>query len=634
MSFTNISNKIDQKIEAMNYQSKTTRTTRKKRLLTIAGVILVVVLILGFAALQIFFAGKNLKSHGMALNEAYKNQNFDQMQTELKQVKSSVDTINLYSYVFIWTRVIPFVGGYFADAQHFSQAASQELKAATEVLNILSPHQKELGFDGTPVAGQDRIAQGMKILEKLLPEIDRIQPYLQAASDDVQSIDTDKYPEKFRGMRVKDLVSSGKELIMGLNTVVKDNKSALDLLPGALGVDSPKNYLLLFQNDKEIRATGGFLTAYANLSLDKGQLNTDTSDDIYRLDEQLLKVCLNKICPLTPPAPIIKYLPEFDGKPRKAWSMRDSNLSPDVPTSAKQFETMYSMLGKGLPFDGIIYIDTQVVEEILKVIGPIEVLGTTYSAENDSRCNCPNIIYELEHYAEVAAKGEEDRKAILGVLMQQIMARALGADVEKLPILAETVVRLANDKHIIFYMHDAKLQQALSGLGWTGEIVAFDGDYLHVNDSNFAGGKSNLYVDQIVTQEIKTGQDGKTVKKLTIEYKNPQPFNIWLNGINRDYVRIYVPKGSKLITSKGSNQKVNTTEELNKTVFDAFITVNPQNSRVLSFEYEIPYNPSNEYKLLIQKQPGAKDFLYKVNINGKRQPEFDLDRDIELDFKI
>lgn len=634
MSFTNISNKIDQKIEAMNYQSTSNHKNKKKRLLTLFGVVLVVLLIFGFSALQIFFAGKNLKSHGMALNEAYKNQNFNQMQTELKEVKSSVNTINMYSYVFIWTRLIPFVGGYFADVQHFSQAASQELNAATEILNILSPYQKELGFDGTPVAGQDRIAQGMKILEKLLPEIDKVQKYFQAASDDVQSVDVDKYPESFRGIRVKDLVSSGKELIMGLNTVVKDNRQALDLLPGALGADSHKNYLLLFQNDKEIRPTGGFLTAYANLSLDKGQLNTDASDDIYRLDEQLLKVCLSKICPLTPPAPIVKYLPEFDGKPRKAWSMRDSNLSPDVPTSAEQFEKMYQMLGNGLPFDGIIYIDTQVVEEILKVIGPIEVYGTTYSAENDPRCDCPNIIYELEHYAEVAAKGEADRKAILGVLMQQIMSRALGADVEKLPVLVETVVRLANDKHIIFYMHDPKLQQALSNLGWTGEIVAFDGDYLHINDANFAGGKSNLYVNQVVTQEIKTNQDGKTVKKLTIEYKNPQPFNIWLNGINRDYVRIYVPKGSKLINSKGSNQKVTTAEELGKTVFDAFITVNPQNSRVLSFEYEIPYNPSNEYKLLIQKQPGAKDFLYKIKINSRSQPEFYLDRDIELDFKI
>ena len=101
--------------------------------------------------------------------------------------------------------------------------------------------------------------------------------------------------------------------------------------------------------------------------------------------------------------------------------MRDSNISPDVPTSAKEFERMYQLLGEGLPFDGIIYIDSQVVEELIEVTGPIDVFGTRYSSEKDPRCNCPNVIYELESYAEIAAKGEKDRKAVLGVLIQQIL---------------------------------------------------------------------------------------------------------------------------------------------------------------------------------------------------------------------
>jgi len=314
--------------------------------------------------------------------------------------------------------------------------------------------------------------------------------------------------------------------------------------------------------------------------------------------------------------------------------MRDSNISPDVPTSAAQFEKMYQLLGQGLGFDGIIYIDTQVVEEIIEVTGPIEVLGTRYTAEIDSRCNCPNVIYELENYAEIAAKGQEDRKAVLGVLMQQILARAMGSDVEKMPELLETIVRLANHKHIMFYMHDQKAQQALSKLGWTGEILSTEGDYLHINDSNFAGGKSNLYVNQTVTQDIKTNQNGKTVKKVTIEYKNPQAFNTWLNGINRDYVRVYVPKGSKLIASKGSENGVSTIEDLDKTVFEAFITVRPQNSRVLSFEYEIPYNPKGGYDLTVQKQPGAKDFQYNIQINGNPISSFLLETDQKLQFKI
>src|SRR3989344_3689313 len=157
------------------------------------------------------------------------------------------------------------------------------------------------------------------------------------------------------------------------------------------------------------------------------------------------------------------------------------------------------------------------------------------------------------------------------------------------------------------------------------QIKDFYGDYLHINDLNFAGGKKKLYVEQTVTQDISIQKDSTVKKKIAIEYKNPQPFNIWLNGINRDYVRFYVPKGSKLISSKGSEDPVTTISDLDKTVFEAFIQVRPQNSRKLEVEYEIPYQPKGQYNLLIQKQPGAKDFQYKIKINGSQKADFELD---------
>ncbi|MDP3758758.1 MAG: hypothetical protein Q8Q86_03490, partial [Candidatus Daviesbacteria bacterium] len=146
--------------------------------------------------------------------------------------------------------------------------------------------------------------------------------------------------------------------------------------------------------------------------------------------------------------------------------------------------------------------------------------------------------------------------------------------------------------------------------------------------------KSNLYVEQKVTQEINTQKDGTVKKKITIEYKNDQPFGIWLNGINRDYVRFYVPKGSTLVGSKGSEAAVTTIEDLDKTVFEAFIQVRPQNTRKLEIEYLLPYQPKGEYMLMIQKQPGAKDFRYIIKVNGSTKADFKLDQDKEFKFGI
>lgn len=604
----------------------------RKTLRRVIVILLIIIVVLIIPSVFTFLGLKSAASHGKNLVRAYKGQNFDNLVTEIKATKKGLDQANFSLGFMFWLKVIPFLGGYYSDAKSLVGAGAEELTALNKVLESVASSKEELRFDGQPKSGPERITQAITLLDKALPILDKVEGNFQHASDLVKSINTGKYPDKLKGKLVKKNIILAKDFIMGAAVAMRDGKDALKITPQVLGVKGAKNYLLLFQNDKEIRPTGGFMTAYATITLDKGQVQATTSDDIYRLDEKLLNVCLTKICPLTPPAPIVQYLPEVSGKARSAWSMRDSNISPHLPAAAAEFERMYKLLGEGLPYDGIIYIDTQVVERLIEVTGPIEVYGTKYSAETDKRCNCPNVIYELESYAEIAAKGEKDRKAILGVLMQQILARSVGADVEKLPALIEAIVTSANHKHVMFYMHDNAAQQALAKLNWTGEIKDFDGDYLHINDSNFAGGKSNLYVEQTVTQEISKQNDGTYKKKITIEYGNDQPFGIWLNGINRDYVRFYVPKGSELINSKGSEVKVTTIEDLGKTVFEAFVQIRPQNSRKLEIEYTIPYKPQGQYKLLIQKQSGAKDFQYKVKFNGATKADFKLDQDRELQF--
>jgi hypothetical protein len=216
-------------------------------------------------------------------------------------------------------------------------------------------------------------------------------------------------------------------------------------------------------------------------------------------------------------------------------------------------------------------------------------------------------------------------------LMQQILARSLGAATDKLPEFINTGVKLAQGKHMMFYMKDQKLQEALTKLDWTGDIKPYKYDYFMINDANFAGQKTNLYVQQNVKLDINIDSSGKVTHKADINYNNPQVYDRWLNGINRTYVRLYVPKGSKLISSKGSENAVTTIEDLDKTVFEAFIQVRPANSRQLIFEYELPQPFSGkEYDLLIQKQPGTKDFQYEIKVNGNTKEKFELNTDKEL----
>ncbi len=628
MPFTNLNKKTVRPDRVAYSRSQKKKRSGKKMLIRLILILLILGLAIYLPVRGVYQSTKQLNASAKKVSEAVKKESLDDIRKNLKEMKSSADGLHTSLGMLFWVGFIPYFGGFYSDAQHFATAAGYELSAVNKLADFLDPYKTELGFTGQVTPGSDRMTQFVKIMDKVIPQLDKVIPEMKKASEEVAGIDVEKYPEKFGKTRLRSRIDTAKNFITGATYAVTEARLAIEAAPSALGQPDPKNYLLIFQNDKELRPTGGFMTAYAFLKLDKGRVSSSTSDDIYRLDEKLLNVCLNKVCALTPPTTIVKYLPEVNGKPRTAWSMRDSNISPDLPTSMKNFERMYGYLSNAENFDGIITIDTHVVEELIKITGPIEVYGTSYSSDMDQRCNCPNVIYELENYAQIIEKGEADRKAILGTLMQQILARSLGASTDKLPEFINAGVKLANAKHIQLYMHNQKTQDALAKLNWTGQIKDFSGDYLHINDSNFAGGKSNLYV----TQNVKLDIDKNGHHKLTIDYKNPQPYNTWLNGINRDYVRIYVPRGAKLTNSKGSDVKVTTIdEELGKTVFEAFIQIRPQNSRQLVFEYNLP-NPSSEnpYPIFIQKQGGTKSFSYEIRLNGQIKAKFNLDSDKEL----
>ena len=125
--------------------------------------------------------------------------------------------------------------------------------------------------------------------------------------------------------------------------------------------------------------------------------------------------------------------------------------------------------------------------------------GLTFSAEKDPRCDCPGVVYELENYAEntsrvAIAKGfNVERKGILADLMTEILRASMGAGKEKFAPLFETFVRLGREKHILLYFMDPESQKAGETIQWAGRIRDFDGDYLHINDANFARPKTNFY---------------------------------------------------------------------------------------------------------------------------------------------
>ena len=100
------------------------------------------------------------------------------------------------------------------------------------------------------------------------------------------------------------------------------------------------------------------------------------------------------------------------------WYARDTNSSPDLPTSIDQFMFYYDLGQKISPAElkpvaGIVTIDTQVIRELLDVTGPVTVNGITYNSEN--------IVLELERLASLNVQEQINRKGVLGDLMEAML---------------------------------------------------------------------------------------------------------------------------------------------------------------------------------------------------------------------
>ena len=320
------------------------------------------------------------------------------------------------------------------------------------------------------------------------------------------------------------------------------------------------------------------------------------------------------------------------------------NWSPDFEVSMDTFSKEVQKTGID-KVDGIIAVDTQMLVYLLEVLGKVSVPGYgDFSTEIVPECKCPQVVYELESFADqegavvwsenepgkivFAPENYGARKKIIGPLMNSILSATLGQPDEKMPALFEAAIKSFTEKHALFYLFNDEAQSAVKAFGVAGDVKEYDGDYLYINDANLGGRKSNLYVTQEVVQGV-VKKDGYIEKTLEITYKNPEKQDGWLNSVLPNWLRIYVPKGSEIISTEGLENVQDTYEEFGKTVFAGYVEVRPLGVAKAIIKYKVPVVIGKDYKLMIQKQPGKDTSLYTLNY-GKISNEFLLKIDKEI----
>ncbi|HLE48757.1 MAG TPA: DUF4012 domain-containing protein [Patescibacteria group bacterium] len=623
--------------------------TKKRVLIVLLSVVGVLIIILSITALLAFNAYKKalvLKKSLLSVKDAVSQQDIEKIKSEIALSKTSLNDFDKSYAKLSYLKIIPFIGAYFKDGKAVINSAKYGFDASSIVLAAIEPYADIIGFaNGAKQASsgvetaQDRIDFVISTIPDLIPKMDELSIILAKIQTEIDTINPNRYPEEFEGIALRDNITNAIELTDTATKMIVNGKPLLAKSEYLLGVESPRTYLILFQNDKELRPTGGFITAYTIAEVSKGRFKPGSSSDIYDLDAKYTPV-------VAAPEQFSKYLKGIYVANRK-FRLRDLNWSPDYSVSMDLFSQEVKKAGIS-KIDGIISVDTQVLVNLLDVLGEIGVSGFgNFSTKIEPVCNCPNVVYELEKFADTegaivwsenepgkivfAPPNYNDRKKIIGPLMNSVLSNTLGQPKDKMPMLFEAAIKSLTEKHVLFYFFDDDAQSAVDAFGIGGNISDYDGDYLHINDANLGGRKSNLYVTQEVSQEI-SYEGGKVVKRLEITYKNPEKQDGWLNSVLPNWTRIYVPKGSKLLEATGFEENLEPYEDLGKTVFAGYLQIRPLGVSKVTLKYELPLN-SKDYKLFIQKQAGKDKPMYTVKV-GKKTDEFLLSTDKELRYKL
>lgn len=412
-------------------------------------------------------------------------------------------------------------------------------------------------------------------------------------------------------------ISDLKEKLNTANNLLATLSPVSQMLPGLAGYPEESVFLLVLQNNDELRPTGGFIGTYGLIKVKNGSLGEIVTEDVYHLDMP----CIDKIFE-TPPEPVAEYMKV------KYWWLRDANWSPDWPTAAKQVQKMYlaeSACTGPVPNQpvAVFALNPGLISRLLDFVGPITVGDDTYTSENFQSL--------LQYNVEIAYAEQEisswDRKEIINEIVSELKERLFTVPLNRFPELLEIMDDAKARRDLQIYFNDSSYQNLVSSLGWGGEIKTTANDYLMVVDANLAAYKTDAVMRKNINYQI--SGDQRLVATIKLDYHHEGGFD-WRTTRYRSYTRILVPKGSELINHSGLNDfSVTTDEAINKTVFGFFWSIEPGTKKEVTLSYYLPAKiNSTNYELYFQKQSGSRlNNLSYQNETLKKYWSGTLDRD-------
>lgn len=389
---------------------------------------------------------------------------------------------------------------------------------------------------------------------------------------------------------------------------LNDADALLAVAPTLLGVGTPSHYLIEVLDSSELRPGGGFIGNFGIATLAGGKLIDAHITDIYLFDNAFRATGQGIPYPAT-----YQWFREYLAP--SSWSLRDSNLEADFPTSARMGELNYQREGGNTPLQGLIAITPALIQHLLALTGPIAMpeYHETVTAQN---------LVDLIHYHQVgpgrvgddapSADGHSSvRKHFTELLAEHFMARTHNLP----PSTMETFIRvMLNDLHtkdLQVYFNAGAAETALQHLHLASTIDATVNDGLFVVDANISQNKASNLIATTLNDQVTIDANGNALHQTTLSYSWMTAGNVYGPLIYRDYVRVYMPIGSVVKQQQGW-LPAGTSTAYGREVIAGAIFFRFHQTHTLHFEWMVPHAAKKDaqgvwhYQYEMQRQAGTR----------------------------
>lgn len=448
---------------------------------------------------------------------------------------------------------------------------------------------------------------------------------LEPAADQMNQIQALLQKVDLSGTEYATKFADYKDKLDALTSLLNLWVSVKDPLLTALGDRTPQTYLVLLENNDEMRLGGGFIGSLALVTLNDGRLAPIEFHDVYEYDNRFHEDI---------PMPI----PELTGLTTQ-WRLRDSNYSVDFPTSAKKAAWFLEHEG-GPGVDGVIAVNLSAAQSFLEDTGALSIPSLSKSLTAET---FPAVLSTL---IEAKTFGKTTPKAVLGEVLNAFMSKALNP--QTAATLGASAWKQIQKKQLLFFDKDPSVQKLFTDLGMDGtepKLSTLEGDFFMPTFENIGGNKTERYVKTELSHDTQILDDGSMVatvsitrthtfddaalawlKKTTRDYG----FTAWTgslealmgNAPNKEAIRLYLPEGARLIDSTGIYRDdvrifYDADQDISYHYFDQ--TLNPGETKTVALQFALPMKfqgDFQQYDFKWIKQPGLKNMTYQESVTA------------------